>query len=75
MQLCLLLRDIRRAFERLHAPATATKGGVAPQQYTASQEPQLIRSPHSTMELKDNTIIVVLGASGDLAKKKTVSLE
>ena len=25
------------------------------------------------MELKDNTIIVVLGASGDLAKKKTVS--
>lgn len=27
----------------------------------------------STMELKENTIIVVLGASGDLAKKKTVS--
>jgi hypothetical protein len=27
----------------------------------------------STIELKDNTIIVVLGASGDLAKKKTVS--
>ena len=27
-----------------------------------------------TMELKDNTVIVVLGASGDLAKKKTVSL-
>lgn len=26
----------------------------------------------STLELKDNTIIVVLGASGDLAKKKTV---
>lgn len=26
----------------------------------------------STIELKDNTIIVVLGASGDLAKKKTV---
>lgn len=26
----------------------------------------------STAELKDNTIIVVLGASGDLAKKKTV---
>jgi hypothetical protein len=25
------------------------------------------------IELKDNTIIVVLGASGDLAKKKTVS--
>lgn len=25
------------------------------------------------MELKDNTIIVVLGASGDLAKKKTAS--
>jgi glucose-6-phosphate 1-dehydrogenase len=25
------------------------------------------------MELKDNTVIVVLGASGDLAKKKTVS--
>jgi glucose-6-phosphate 1-dehydrogenase len=23
------------------------------------------------MELKDNTVIVVLGASGDLAKKKT----
>ena len=27
-----------------------------------------------TIELKDNTIIVVLGASGDLAKKKTVGL-
>jgi hypothetical protein len=26
----------------------------------------------SAMELKDNTVIVVLGASGDLAKKKTV---
>lgn len=24
------------------------------------------------MELKENTVIVVLGASGDLAKKKTV---
>lgn len=27
------------------------------------------------VELKENTIIVVLGASGDLAKKKTVSFE
>lgn len=27
----------------------------------------------SAIELKDNTVIVVLGASGDLAKKKTVS--
>lgn len=27
---------------------------------------------HSSIELKDNTVIVVLGASGDLAKKKTV---
>lgn len=27
---------------------------------------------YSSMELKDNTVIVVLGASGDLAKKKTV---
>jgi glucose-6-phosphate 1-dehydrogenase len=26
----------------------------------------------STLELKDDTVIVVLGASGDLAKKKTV---
>jgi hypothetical protein len=26
----------------------------------------------STIELKENTVIVVLGASGDLAKKKTV---
>lgn len=26
------------------------------------------------MELKENTTIVVLGASGDLAKKKTVSI-
>jgi len=24
------------------------------------------------MELKENTVIIVLGASGDLAKKKTV---
>lgn len=29
---------------------------------------------HRTVELKDNTTIVVLGASGDLAKKKTVSV-
>jgi glucose-6-phosphate 1-dehydrogenase len=29
--------------------------------------------PTSNIELKDNTVIVVLGASGDLAKKKTVS--
>lgn len=29
---------------------------------------------YSSAELKDNTIIVVLGASGDLAKKKTVSI-
>ena len=28
----------------------------------------------SSVELKDNTVIVVLGASGDLAKKKTVRL-
>jgi glucose-6-phosphate 1-dehydrogenase len=28
--------------------------------------------PTRTLELKDNTVIVVLGASGDLAKKKTV---
>lgn len=27
-----------------------------------------------TIELKDNTVIVVLGASGDLAKKKTVGI-
>ena len=26
----------------------------------------------SSIELKDDTIIIVLGASGDLAKKKTV---
>jgi hypothetical protein len=26
----------------------------------------------SSMELKENTVIIVLGASGDLAKKKTV---
>jgi glucose-6-phosphate 1-dehydrogenase len=31
----------------------------------------LIESGNSTLELKENTIIVVLGASGDLAKKKT----
>jgi hypothetical protein len=30
-------------------------------------------SATSAMELKENTVIVVLGASGDLAKKKTVS--
>ena len=28
---------------------------------------------NSTIELKDNTVVIVLGASGDLAKKKTVS--
>ena len=31
-----------------------------------------IRRNHSSIELKENTVIVVLGASGDLAKKKTV---
>jgi glucose-6-phosphate 1-dehydrogenase len=30
--------------------------------------------PRSTVELKDDTVIVVLGASGDLAKKKTVCI-
>lgn len=30
--------------------------------------------PSSTVELKDDTVIVVLGASGDLAKKKTVCI-
>lgn len=29
---------------------------------------------HSNIELRNNTIIVVLGASGDLAKKKTVGV-
>ena len=29
--------------------------------------------PTRSIELKENTVIVVLGASGDLAKKKTVS--
>jgi hypothetical protein len=29
-------------------------------------------STSSSIELKDDTVIVVLGASGDLAKKKTV---
>lgn len=32
------------------------------------------KSLHSTIELKENTVIIVLGASGDLAKKKTVSI-
>lgn len=27
--------------------------------------------PEQTIELKENTVIIVLGASGDLAKKKT----
>jgi len=31
----------------------------------------LIDTGDRTIELKENTIIVVLGASGDLAKKKT----
>jgi len=31
----------------------------------------LIDTGDRTVELKENTIIVVLGASGDLAKKKT----
>lgn len=31
------------------------------------------KSKCRTLDLKDNTVIVVLGASGDLAKKKTVS--
>ena len=32
----------------------------------------IIFYPARTIELKENTVIVVLGASGDLAKKKTV---
>lgn len=39
----------------------------------ASSTMALTTGNYSTLELKDNTIIVVLGASGDLAKKKTVS--
>lgn len=35
-------------------------------------ELSLLLTSSSTIELKENTIIVVLGASGDLAKKKTV---
>lgn len=31
-----------------------------------------LSAPSSSIELKDDTVIVVLGASGDLAKKKTV---
>ena len=31
-------------------------------------------SSSSLIELKEDTVIVVLGASGDLAKKKTVSI-
>ena len=37
-----------------------------------SAEDADISCPTRNIELKDNTIIVVLGASGDLAKKKTV---
>ena len=44
--------------ERTHVP-----------QSTASSTIPLMES--TTEELKDNTLIVVLGASGDLAKKKT----
>ena len=56
---------------------------IRPGSYTSSLEVQLrcfLRAnvltyfcPTSNIELKDNTVIVVLGASGDLAKKKTVS--
>jgi hypothetical protein len=35
---------------------------------------QLTDLIYSNIELKDNTIIVVFGASGDLAKKKTVRI-
>ncbi|KAI8954818.1 glucose-6-phosphate 1-dehydrogenase [Xylaria longipes] len=33
-----------------------------------------METPAGAVELKENTVIVVLGASGDLAKKKTVSI-
>jgi len=38
-----------------------------------TQDANLLFCPSRSIELKDNTVIVVLGASGDLAKKKTVS--
>jgi hypothetical protein len=38
----------------------------------SATEDSNLSCPTRTIELKDNTIIVVLGASGDLAKKKTV---
>ena len=34
--------------------------------------PALLTRPARTLELRENTTVVVLGASGDLAKKKTV---
>lgn len=40
-----------------------------------SQQTWLTYHHYSNLELKENTTVVVLGASGDLAKKKTVSLK
>lgn len=42
---------------------------IAPAMGCEANRPDVPR----TIELKDNTVVVVLGASGDLAKKKTVS--
>jgi hypothetical protein len=42
------------------------------QAFSETAEDTDLSCPTRTIELKDNTIIVVLGASGDLAKKKTV---
>lgn len=66
--------NLREDFERDTTFTDATRDGLL------AQVRQLLvpivvtdKSKCRTLDLKDNTVIVVLGASGDLAKKKTVS--
>ena len=54
-------------------PAVQTGAGSAELLNCFQLPVRMLTFIDSTIELKDNTIIVVFGASGDLAKKKTVS--
>lgn len=60
-----------------HFPTGTVPGPSKPQYEVTLLAPRNLLTcvwDRSSIELKDNTVIVVLGASGDLAKKKTVCL-
>ena len=63
-------RKLRKMQGKLSPPV-----GIGADEKTVKGDNAELIPGNSTIELKDNTIVVVFGASGDLAKKKTVSFE